>query len=65
MPRQKSFASMKVDELLELRNSLDKYLGEKREQLLVHWNASAGLMSGGRLAGTFAVRTQQRQEGRP
>jgi hypothetical protein len=65
MPRQKSFASMKVDELLELRNSLDKYLGEKREQLLVHWNASAGLISVRSLAGTFAVRTQQRQEGRP
>jgi DNA-binding protein H-NS len=33
MPRQKSFASLTVDQLLELRNSLDKYLGEKREQL--------------------------------
>jgi len=33
MPRSKSFASMTVDQLLELRESLDKFLGEKRQQL--------------------------------
>jgi DNA-binding protein H-NS len=33
MPRQKNFSSMTLEQLLDLRNTLDEYLGEKREQL--------------------------------